>query len=181
MSANAGSFSFCTHALSIPIASSAPATTCLSVEYRYLSICGSPPSTSHIVIMPMLAVAAVLPWSRFLKIQCVGPALAPPPAPLLLASLSTVTSLSAPKPALTKALTNVEARFWRAESTAAPAGARPSTRCVLYTSSGVLGSSTSRSRASARKCSLSLELEMTSRSVSCRGQRERGGGRAHVR
>ena len=40
-------------------------------------------------------------------------------------------SLSCPNPALTKALTNVDARFCRAESTAGPEGARPSTRCVL--------------------------------------------------
>ena len=42
-------------------------------------------------------------------------------------------SLSVPKPALTNALTNVDARFCRAESTAGPVAARPSTRCILYT------------------------------------------------
>lgn len=40
-----------------------PATTWLSLLYRYLSICGRPPSTSHNVIIPRLAVALVLPWS----------------------------------------------------------------------------------------------------------------------
>ena len=45
--------------------------------------------------------------------------------------------LTCPNPALTKALTKVLARFWRAESTAAaPAGARPSARCSLYTYPG---------------------------------------------
>ena len=42
-------------------------------------------------------------------------------------------SLSVPNPALTNALTNVDARFCRAESTAGPVAARPSTRCILYT------------------------------------------------
>lgn len=43
-------------------------------------------------------------------------------------SEDTVTSLSWPYPALTKALTKVEARFWRALSRAAPCGCRPSAR-----------------------------------------------------
>jgi hypothetical protein len=47
-----------------------------------------------------------------------------PPLPSLLG----VTSLSVPNPALTKALTSVAARFWRAESTAGPWGWRPSAR-----------------------------------------------------
>lgn len=67
---------------------------------------------------PSDAVAAVLPWSLFLKIQWT---LSPP-----LPSLLGVTSLSVPKPALTKALTSVAARFWRALSTAGPWGWRPS-------------------------------------------------------
>ena len=41
--------------------------------------------------------------------------------------------MSAPKPAFTKAFTKVAARLARAESTAGPAGALPSTRCDLYT------------------------------------------------
>ncbi len=45
-------------------------------------------------------------------------------------------SLSVPKPALTNALTKVDARFCRAESTAGPVAARPSTRCILYTCRG---------------------------------------------
>jgi len=65
-----GSFSFCTPQLTSPIASSAPATTALSLLYRYLSIKGRPPSTSHRLIKPKLAVADVLPCSLFLKIQC---------------------------------------------------------------------------------------------------------------
>ena len=73
------------------------------------------PSVSH------LAVALVLPWSLFLKIQCVFAAEEDVVAGL--GSEETVTSLSCPKPALTKALTKVEARFCRAESTAAPVGA----------------------------------------------------------
>jgi hypothetical protein len=44
------------------------------------------------------------------------------------ASDETVTSLSCPKPAFTNALTNVEARFWRAESSAGPCGWRPSAK-----------------------------------------------------
>ena len=51
----------------------APATTCGSLEYRNLSICGSPPSTSHSAMRPSDAAAAVLPWSLFLKIQCTAP------------------------------------------------------------------------------------------------------------
>ena len=47
-----------------------------------------------------------------------------------------VMSLSVPKPALTNALTKVDARFCRAESTAGPLAARPSTRCILYTCPG---------------------------------------------
>jgi hypothetical protein len=35
----------------------------------HLSMSGSPPSTSHRLISPKLAVALVLPWSLFLKIQ----------------------------------------------------------------------------------------------------------------
>lgn len=46
-----------------------------------------------------------------------------------LASLEGVTSLSWPKPALTNPLTKVDARFWRALSSAAPCGWRPSA-CV---------------------------------------------------
>ena len=61
----------------------------------------------------------------FLKIQCTFSVLS--------LSGTTVISLSWPNPALTKALTKVEARFWRAESTAGPAGARPSVRWDLYT------------------------------------------------
>ncbi len=38
-----------------------------------MSICGRPPSTSHSVMSPRLAVALVLPWSLFLKIQCTCP------------------------------------------------------------------------------------------------------------
>ena len=174
-----------------------------------------------------------------------NPPTRPYPPPTLSPSASTVISLSCPNPALTKAFTYVLARFWRAESTAgpaggvrrsegtlsllaapvqralcgrqgpcapasasvgcfggqsgkvaapsaglsgllhplrtanpcllsfsahlpsvaaprkpagSPAGARPSTRCILYTSSGTLGSITSRSRASPRYCSLSLVL-----------------------
>lgn len=44
------------------------------------------------------------------------------------ASSGLVINLSWPNPAFTKPLTKVLAKFWRAESTALPAGARPSTR-----------------------------------------------------
>lgn len=54
------------------------------------------------------------------------PSKASPLSPLPLLSLLGVTSLSVPKPALTKALTSVDARFWRALSTAGPCGWRPS-------------------------------------------------------
>mmetsp|Transcript_17190 Transcript_17190/g.44109 ORF Transcript_17190/g.44109 Transcript_17190/m.44109 type:complete len:403 (+) Transcript_17190:669-1877(+) len=139
-SAKAGSFSFCTQQLTTPTASSAPATTCGSFMYMYLSICVKPPSTSHSVIMPKLAAALILPCSLFL---CIHDTLSSPSP-----SGTAVSSLSWPKPALTKALTKVAARFCFAESM--PAGAEPSTRWFLYTSCGVLGSMTSRSRASMR-------------------------------
>jgi hypothetical protein len=71
-----GSFSFCTPHETSPIASSAPATTALSLAYRYLSMRGRPPSTSQRHTRPRLAVAEVLPWSRFLKIQCTAAAAA---------------------------------------------------------------------------------------------------------
>mmetsp|Transcript_43703 Transcript_43703/g.83414 ORF Transcript_43703/g.83414 Transcript_43703/m.83414 type:complete len:273 (+) Transcript_43703:1116-1934(+) len=117
-SAYAGSHSFRTQVFSTPTDSKAPATTWLSVEYRYLSICGRPPSTSHISTMPRLAVALILPCSLFLKIHDTSVEL----------SGAAVMSLSWPKPALTNALTKVVARLWRAESVAVLEGVRPSTR-----------------------------------------------------
>mmetsp|Transcript_16474 Transcript_16474/g.49336 ORF Transcript_16474/g.49336 Transcript_16474/m.49336 type:complete len:243 (-) Transcript_16474:912-1640(-) len=144
-SAKAGSYSSRMLELTMPTPSRAPATTWGSLLYRYLSSWGRPPSTSHMVTMPRLAVAAALPWSLFLKIQCT---LSPP---LLPSSGTTVMSLSCPKPAFTNAFTNVLARFARAESNAGAEEPRVSTRCALYTSSGVRGAMRSKSRARARK------------------------------
>lgn len=40
-----------------------------TTHVTHLSMSGSPPSTSHRLMSPRLAVALVLPWSLFLKIQ----------------------------------------------------------------------------------------------------------------
>mmetsp|Transcript_14561 Transcript_14561/g.47545 ORF Transcript_14561/g.47545 Transcript_14561/m.47545 type:complete len:220 (+) Transcript_14561:252-911(+) len=108
-SASAGSHSLRTPELRMPTASSAPALMLISVMYRNLSIWVSPPSTSQASSAPSEAAADIMPCSLFLYSH-------------LLPSVS--MSLSAPKPRFTKALTKVEARLARAESTAAAEAGR---------------------------------------------------------
>mmetsp|Transcript_17388 Transcript_17388/g.35321 ORF Transcript_17388/g.35321 Transcript_17388/m.35321 type:complete len:360 (-) Transcript_17388:841-1920(-) len=150
--ARAGSASFLTPLQRIPTPRQAPAFTISSLEYRYLSMAVRPSSTFHIMICPMLAVALSIPWSLFLYSQSAS---------------GTVRSLSAQKPALTKPLTNVDARLARAESTLRspppPERLKPavSLRCDLYMSSGFLASTTSRSLPRLRKNSERRSLPMS--------------------
>mmetsp|Transcript_15370 Transcript_15370/g.43604 ORF Transcript_15370/g.43604 Transcript_15370/m.43604 type:complete len:201 (-) Transcript_15370:905-1507(-) len=136
--AMAGSHSLRTPLLMMPTASSAPASTWLSFEYRYLSTCGRPPSMSHIITRPREAVALILPCSLLRKIQ-------------LLASWESSSPetrcLSLQKPALSSPFTTVAASMFRAESSLA---AVDPDRGALKTSSGSRPSTTSRSCARAR-------------------------------
>lgn len=43
---------------------------CLHPFFTHTHTCGRPPSTSHSSTVPSEAVALILPWSLFLKIQC---------------------------------------------------------------------------------------------------------------
>merc|ERR1719474_246195 len=96
-----------------------------------------PPSTSQSSTSPMLAVAESMPCSLFLYSHLFP---------------SSISSLSCPKPVLMNPLTKLLARFCLALSTAPPPKAGLTlSRWVLYTSSGVLASMMSSSRARLRK------------------------------
>lgn len=67
------------HATHVPTCGSPPSTSRQQhaleidmIDYHVpaLHTCGRPPSTSHSSTVPREAVALILPWSLFLKIQC---------------------------------------------------------------------------------------------------------------